>query len=73
VKLDPKISAFVKSFSCASIDNLKTYPQLKRQATLNIMKDDHHEFEYIIQKAMEPYMHIVRLCLTVQIFNLYFR
>ena len=51
VKLDPKISAFVKSFSCASIDNLKTYPQLKRQATLNIMKDDHHEFEYIIQNS----------------------
>jgi len=51
VKLDPKISAFVKSFSCASIDNLKTYPQLKRQATLNIMKDDHHEFKYIIQNT----------------------
>ncbi len=48
-QLDPDVAIFVRNFSCYGLNRLTQYPELERKATLNIMKEDQHQFEYTVK------------------------
>ena len=50
-RLDPAISAFIRDFSCQGLNTLTRYPALKRNATLNLMQNDQHLFEYEVKNS----------------------
>lgn len=45
------IQDFIRDFSCEGINRLKSSEELNRKATLNVMKNDQHKFEYIVKNS----------------------
>lgn len=46
------VQAIIREFSCDSLNRLKNNSELVRKATLNVIKEDQHQFQYILKNKL---------------------
>ncbi|MEN8992951.1 hypothetical protein ABD624_13460 [Avibacterium paragallinarum] len=46
------VQAIIREFSCDGLNRLKNNSELVRKATLNVIKEDQHQFQYILKNNL---------------------